>query len=108
MPMTDERIKNYLTFDNFKKLFIYFIEHSESLCDCCKNNIECKGKECPCYETFHEGRDKDGNIYYWSQEISCMDLNFGDCELYDGTKCYDCIHSETGYDEFDWNGEIKG
>lgn len=37
-----------------------------------------------------------------------MDLNFGDCELYDGTKCYDCIHSETGYDEFDWNGEIKG
>ena len=35
-----------------------------------------------------------------------MDLNFGDCEMYEGTKCYDCIHSETGYDEFDWNGKV--
>lgn len=107
MPMTDEQIQKHLTVENFIKLYRYFAEHCESLCECCKNNIECKGKECPCYETFHEGRDKDGNVFFWSQEISCMDLNFGDCEMYANTKCYDCIHSEIGYDEFDWNGEIK-
>ena len=37
MPMTDETILQYLTVDNFKKLYKYFAEHCESLCECCKN-----------------------------------------------------------------------
>ena len=27
--------------------------------------------------------------------------------MYEGTICYDCIHSESGTEGFEWNGEIK-
>ena len=95
-----------MTFDNFKKLYIYFASHAESLCECCKNNIECKGEKCSCYQVFEKVQDEQGNDFFYNRPLTCLDLDFGDCQLYEGTKCYDCIHSATGYDGFEWNGKV--
>ena len=104
----DEQIKKNLNYNNFKKLYEYFLKTSENLCSCCENEIECLGEKCPCYKVLgKECIDENGNkIAFWNRDLTCMDLNFGDCERYDGSICYQCIHSDTGYDGFSWNGKV--
>lgn len=106
--LTDEKVKQFFTFDNFKKLYEYFASHSENLCECCKNYIECLEKDCSCYEVLgNKSIDESGKEFFWNRDLTCLDLNYGDCARFDGTICYDCINLDTGYDGFEWNGEIK-
>ena len=113
MPMDDVIVmkkseQELCTPENFIRLLEYFKNTSENLCSCCKNEIKCEGEKCRCYENLgRHGKSEDGTDFYWDSDITCLDLNFGDCQMYEGTICYDCIHSESGTEGFEWNGKLK-
>lgn len=106
--MLMDNIKKSFSYDNYEKLYKFFAEHSEYVCECCKNHIKCEGEKCPQYEVLgNKGYDESGNVFHWNRDLTCLDLNYGDCTKFENTICYDCINSETGYEGFDWTGEIK-
>ena len=106
--MLKESEQKLFTLENFIRLLDYFKSTSENLCSCCKNEIKCEGEKCPYFENLgNHAIDEQGKDFYWNRELTCLDLNFGDCRKYEGTICYDCINSTTGTEGFEWNGELK-
>ena len=107
MPM-DDIVKEFFDYEHFTKLFDYFKDHTEFVCSCCKNEIECKGKECPCYQNLgNKLYDKEtGQPFIYNGDFTCMDLDFSECEFYDGTKCRECIKSND-ISGFEWNGKVE-
>lgn len=66
-----------------EKLYKFWFEHTESLCQCCtdKPNV-CK--ECSIDEV-----------------VDCSK-----CDLLRDTPCYNCFHLSLDADSFKWNGEV--
>lgn len=103
--MQQDELKRIFTIENFEKLYNYFANSYNYVCESCLNKIECKGKCCPCYHIFQDG--KEPPVQYSNVDVrDCMDLDYGDCEMYANTTCYKCIHSDTGISEFKWDGSI--
>lgn len=73
---------------------------SADICDYCKHNTECKGKDCPKYISGKGCIDENGKYYDW--KWSCKDLNFGECPLLENTPCNGCIGN--GSKGFEWRG----
>lgn len=78
------------------------LKHSDDdICAYCKNRVECKEKECDCYEHGKGAVDMDGNEHP-DFEWTCKDFNYGTCQKMKGTKCEKCF--ENGYSGFEWVG----
>ena len=78
------------------------LKHSDDdICAYCKNRVECKEKECDCYEHGKGVVDMDGNEHP-DLEWTCEDFDYGTCQKMKGTKCEKCF--ENGYSGFEWVG----
>lgn len=78
--------------------FAELVMESENICSYCKNNIECKGKEC---EKYCEGvGDVDGKFPDW--KWTCRDFDFGTCPLLESTPCNECFANNA--EGFEWRG----
>lgn len=96
-------------FYNF--LFNYWVDNVDNLCDYCKNDIKCKGKDCPKYDSWYPERvELDGKVISkeeqpWAyKEYSCLDLDYGECDLLIDTPCHGCSYKLNN--NFEWNGIV--
>ena len=88
-----------------RKLINELIVNSDEMCEYCKHNIPCLGKECDCYESGKGLTDAIGKYFDW--EWSCMDFSFGDCRKLENTPCHEC-EMISGDNHFEWNGKLRG
>lgn len=92
-----------ITQEQAQALYEYWFINSDSLCECCSDYVECKGKECPQYKvtgTF---------MNYFGEEVdeTCVDLDFADYDYLKNTRCYKCTHEGLDIETFNWNGKVK-
>lgn len=82
--------------------FHELVMKSIDICDYCKHNTECKGKDCPKYISGKGCIDENGKeLPDW--EWDCTDFDFGTCPMLEDTPCNGCIkNSNKG---FEWRGE---
>ena len=76
----------------FKSLlrdFKEFILNPDDVCEYCKHNQTCRGKDCECYVEGIGAQDKNGYTHDW--QWSCMDFNFGTCPMLEDTPCNGCV-----------------
>lgn len=82
--------------------FHELVMKSANICDYCKHNTECKGKDCPKYISGKGCIDENGKeLPDW--EWDCMDFDFGTCPMLEDTPCNDCIKNDNK--GFEWIGE---
>ena len=74
---------------------------SENICSYCKNNIECKDKECKKYCEGKGAYGQDGQ-YFPDWRWNCKDFDFGTCPLLENTPCNGCF--ENNAKGFEWRG----
>ena len=98
-----ENVK-YLTnlYSDLEADFIELVKKSENICKFCKNNFECKGKEC---DKYVEGKGCwDANKCYYEWDWSCQDFHFGTCDMLEQTPCNGCF--DDNCKGFEWRGNI--
>lgn len=86
-----------------KSDFIELVMKSEDICHYCKNNIECKGKDCEKYCEGKGGYSQEGQ-YFSDWKWTCKDFDFGTCPLLENTPCNECFDND--YRGFEWRGNI--
>lgn len=80
--------------------FTELVMKSPEICEYCKHNTECRGKECPKYINGQGCTDENGKYVDW--KWSCEDFDYGDCPLLENTQCNGCI--QNGNKGFEWRG----
>lgn len=81
---------------DFKELIL----SPDSVCEYCKYNQPCRGKECDLYIEGKEAWDHNGCKHDW--EWNCIDFNFGECSKLENTPCNGCIKNKM--QGFEWRG----
>lgn len=81
--------------------FIELVMESKNICHFCKNNIECKNKDCEEYIEGQGGYDQDGQ-HFPDWKWTCKDFDFGTCPLLENTPCNGCF--ENNNKGFEWRG----
>ena len=71
-----------------------------NVCEYCKHNQPCRGKQCEFYIEGKEAWDHNGCKHDW--EWNCIDFNFGECSKLENTPCNGCIKHEM--QGFEWRG----
>lgn len=90
------------TQEQAKKLYEFWFDHSENLCSCCKDYVECAEEKCPNYKVYGTRT----NFFGQEEVMTCMNLDFGTCEFLKDKPCGKC--AEGFYiEDFNWNGEVK-
>lgn len=87
-------------FDALLKDFKEFILNTDDVCNYCKHNQPCHGKECEQYVEGKGAWDQKGYISDW--QWSCEDFNFGTCPKLEDTPCNGCI--KNNMQGFEWRG----
>ena len=82
--------------------FIELVTQSENTCLYCKNNVECKGKECIEYIEGKGAYSADGRQSFPDWEWTCKDFIFGTCPLLENTPCNGCFENKMR--GFEWRG----
>ena len=92
-------------------LYQYWRKNADDLCGYCKHCKPCGEKVCPKYNTYVpesvslDGKPITREEYPQAYEgWSCMDTEFGDCDMLRDTPCYKCI--ENNMEHFEWNGVV--
>ena len=89
--------------DKYKRLkedFIELVMKSEDICNYCKHNIECKGKDCEKYVEGVGCWDDKRCLHDWAW--SCKDFEFGTCDMLENTPCNGCVKNNNK--GFEWRG----
>ena len=73
---------------------------SEDPCEYCKHQIEGLGKKCKSYVSGTDVLDKENRKFDW--QWSCLDFNYGECDLLMNTPCNGCI--KNNYGNFEYEG----
>ena len=81
-----------IRFEKFFKLYDMKKSKPENLCIYCNHYQGCKEKDCFYYEKISKG-------------LTCMDLPFGECRMFDNCVCNECINS-LNRKYFIWNQTI--
>ena len=96
--MTDKQLREQ--YDKLMKDFTELVMTSENICQYCKNNIKCRGKEC---EKYIEGRGCwDDKRCHHDWTWSCKDFDFGTCDMLENTPCNGCFENDNR--GFEWRG----
>ena len=82
--------------------FQEFIVNKDNICNYCKHNQPCHGKECDQYVEGKGAWDQKGYISDW--QWSCEDFNFGTCPKLENTPCNGCI--KNNMQGFEWRGVV--
>lgn len=88
---------------NLEEDFTELVIKSENICHYCKNNIECKGKDCEKYIEGQGGYGQDGQ-HFPDWKWTCKDFDFGTCPLLENTPCNECF--DDNCKGFEWRGNI--
>lgn len=62
--------------------------NADSTCFFCQHNHLCKGEKCPYYTSGVGIHDANGKYFDW--QWSCMDFEFGTCDMLKDTPCNGC------------------
>ena len=91
-------------------LFDFWKYNYQGICDYCLNKIECKGEDCPNYENYgNKGffvctDGTQSSEQEFSYDMTCEDINYGDCPMLENTPCHGCI--ENNMIGFSWNNVV--
>ena len=108
-------MNNFFNEENYERLYNYFIEHTEYLCDCCANYTfnDCLGKEkCPDYHALTAEEIEAEGLgeleYFFTDNVwSCLNTdNYRYCKPMRDSECAKCLDSYTAK-FFIWNGKVK-
>ena len=104
--MTNDHFVDTLDFysercQNLESDFMELIMESERICHYCKNNVECKGKQCEKYCEGKGGYGQDGQ-HFPNWKWTCQDFDFGTCPLLENTPCNECFENDCR--GFEWRG----
>ena len=104
--MTNDHFVDTLDFysercQNLEEDFTKLVMQSEDICKYCKNNTECKGKDCEKYCEGKGGYGQDGQ-HFPEWKWTCREFDFGTCPLLEDTPCNGCF--ENGCSGFEWRG----
>lgn len=104
--MTNDHFIDILDFywercQNLERDLMELVMESEDICKYCKNNTECKGKDCEKYCEGKGGYGKDGQ-HFPDWKWTCEDFDFGTCPLLEDTPCNGCFENDCG--GFEWRG----
>lgn len=66
------------------------IDTVDDPCSTCKHHIECKGKECDCYESGKGAVNMKTGRYNKNLRWECMDWDFATCKKMEDTPCAEC------------------
>ena len=70
------------------------------LCEYCEHNKPCLGEDCEHYMCGVGMEDESGK--YYDEQWTCMDFDFGTCEMLSNTPCNKCIQNNGNH--FSWRG----